>query len=254
MSQTLIDTHAHLCDDRFDADREAVLARATEAGLSTIVAVSETLADAQRNLELCATYPLLQPACGLYPDHADLDQADQMITFMTEHQSRWVAIGEVGLDYMLAKEEPQRAIQREVLVRFAQLAKAWDLPLNCHSRSAGKPVIELLLEQDAKKVQMHAYHGPHKPALKAVEAGWYFSIPPSVVRSGQMRELVAKLPLSCLLLESDSPVLGPEPDQRNEPANIAQSLPVIAEVKGISQAQLREVVWENTQKLYTALT
>ncbi|ABK46136.1 TatD-related deoxyribonuclease [Magnetococcus marinus MC-1] len=250
MSHPLIDTHAHLCDDRFDADRDAVLARAHAAGVTAIVAVSETLADAQRTLALCDSYPLLKPACGLYPGYADLDQAEAMIAFMQQHQQRWVAIGEVGLDYMLAKEEPQRAVQRAVLSRFVQLSEAWDLPLNCHSRGAGKQVVELLLQEDAKRVQLHAYHGPHKAALQAVEAGWYLSIPPAVVRSGQLRELVVKLPLHALLLESDSPVLGPQADTRNEPANLTQSLAVVAELHGLAIPALRERLWENSLRLY----
>nr|CRH07648.1 Deoxyribonuclease TATDN3, TatD-related deoxyribonuclease. Similar to peotein in Homo sapiens (Human), which belongs to the tatD DNase family [Candidatus Magnetococcus massalia] len=246
----MIDTHAHICDDRFDGDRTATLARATEAGVEAIIAVSETLVDAQRNLELAERFPQLRLACGLYPGYADLDAAEAMIPFMRAHADRWVAVGEVGLDYALAREPEQRAVQAEVLRRFALLAHEFNIPLNVHSRSAGRDVIEKLLGWGAVRVQMHAYHGPHKPALKAVEAGYFFSIPPSVMRSGQMRELVAKLPLSCLLLESDSPVLGPEAEVRNEPGNIARSVPVIAEVKGVSEAEVLEKVRENTIKLY----
>jgi TatD DNase family protein len=83
-----------------------------------------------------------------------------------------------------------------------------------------------------------------------VEAGFFFSIPPSVVRSRQKQKLVRHLPLACLLVETDSPVLGPEPKQRNEPANVNISLKAIAELKGLDTMVVIEAVNENTRRLY----
>jgi TatD DNase family protein len=97
---------------------------------------------------------------------------------------------------------------------------------------------------------MHAFDGKASAALPAVEAGYYFSIPPSVVRSRQKQKLVKNLPLSCLLLETDSPVLGPTPDERNEPANVRISINAIAEIKGLHEAEVIEAVTENTRRLY----
>jgi len=97
----------------------------------------------------------------------------------------------------------------------------------------------LLLEHNAKKVQLHAFDGKASTALPAVEAGFFFSIPPSIVRSRQKQKLVKQLPLSCLLVETDSPVLGPSPDERNEPANAVVSLNAIAEIKDISKNTVR---------------
>ena len=108
----LVDTHAHLGDAVFDADRSDVLARARRAGVTAIVTVGETLADARRNLELADLHSEIRPTAGLYPTHLDVDQASELVTFVRERRDRIVAIGEVGLDYWKVKEQPDLDIQR----------------------------------------------------------------------------------------------------------------------------------------------
>ena len=249
----MIDCHAHLGDAVFDQDRDAVLARARAAGVVTVVTVGETLEDARRVLELSARHPELLPAAGLYPTHLDLDQADRLECWIREHRSRLAAVGEVGLDYWKVKDEADRELQRTIFTRFVRLAGEIGLPLNIHSRSAGRHVVALLLELGAQRVQLHAFDGKPASALPAVEAGWFFSIPPSIVRSRQKQKLVGRLPLSCLLLESDSPVLSPEPGSRNEPANLRIALETIAEIKELPLQEVAETVAANTRRLYGPL-
>ena len=246
----LVDTHAHMCDPSYDEDRNAVLDRARKAGVKAIITVGEDLADARKNVALSQQYPILKPAAGLYPTHLDLEQARQMADFLRHNKSHIVAIGEVGLDYWVVKEASDKALQREILKMFIDLSKELKLPLNIHSRSAGRHAIALLLDNDAARVQMHAFDGKAGAALPAVEAGYFFSIPPSVVRSRQKQKLVKRLPLSCLLIESDSPVLGPSPHERNEPANIRQSIKAIAALKDGSEEEVVAAISENTERLY----
>jgi TatD DNase family protein len=250
VTPTLIDTHAHLSIDSFAVDREEVLVRAADSGVSAIICVSETLAEAEDVLSLCEKYPILKPAAGLYPEFAGLDATVALYAFIQKYSAKLHAIGEVGLDYWLVKEDEEREVQREVLRRFIVLGRELDLPLNIHSRSAGRHVIELLLENDAKKIQLHAFDGNWSAAMPAVEAGFFFSVPPSIIYSRQKQKLVKQLPLSCLLLESDSPVLGPVPKERNEPANIVHSLQAVSEIKNIPLEEVRETVLANTLRLY----
>ena len=250
---SLVDVHAHICDAAFDIDRAAVLERARRAGVEAIIAVGENLADANKNLELADQHPILKPAAGLYPTHLDLNQAQQMSDFIRQNGFRLAAIGEVGVDYWVVKEAADREVQREILKGFIELSKELNLPLNVHSRSAGRHAIALLLENNAPRVQMHAFDGKAAAALPAVEAGYFFSIPPSVVRSRQKQKLVKQLPLSCLLAETDSPVLGPTPEERNEPANILKSIKAIAALKDVPEAEVMAAVSENTEKLYGKL-
>jgi TatD DNase family protein len=108
----------------------------------------------------------------------------------------------------------------------------------------------MLLEHGAIRVQLHAFDGKSSSAAAAVDAGYFFSVPPSVVRSRQKQKLVKSIPLSCLLVETDSPVLAPDPQQRNEPANVLLSIKAIAELKNVSEDKVRASVSENTQRLY----
>ena len=250
-SPRIVDAHAHLGDAVFDADRADVLDRARQAGVKAVVSVGETLADAERNLQLSEEIgEMFRPAAGLYPTILDLDQADELEIFIRAHRDRLVAIGEVGLDHWKVQDETDRETQRQIFAQFIDLSRALDLPLNVHSRSAGRPTIELLLERSAEKVLLHAFDGRAAKALPALEAGFYFSIPPSVVRSKQKQKLLRRLPLSALLVETDSPVLGPDPDQRNEPANVAVSVRLIAEIKDVSEEEVVEAIEANTFALF----
>ena len=252
-NSTIVDTHAHLCDSVFDSDLKDVLERAKAAGVSAIISVSETRSDVLRNLELSAYYPELHPAAGLYPAHLDLSQAEEILVLIRkEHRKLW-AIGEVGLDFWIAKEDAERELQREIFSRFIDVAIEFDLPLNVHSRSAGRHAIALLLERGARQVQLHAFDGKSSTALPAVEAGYFFSVPPSIIRSRQKQKLVTQLPLSSLLLETDSPVLGSSPNERNEPANILTAVDLIAELKHVHREEVLMRVYENTRELYNRL-
>jgi TatD DNase family protein len=250
MISDLTDTHAHICDASFAHDLASVLERAERSGVSSIIAVGEDIRDARRNLELSEQYPIIQPAAGLYPAHLDIHGATDMERYIRENRLRFVAIGEVGLDYWIVKEEDKRALQREIFSRFIRLSRELHLPLNVHSRSAGRHAIKLLLDGDAQKVQMHAFDGKASYALPGVESGFYFSVPSSLERSRQKQKLVKNLPLDCLLLETDSPVLGPDPNTRNEPANLLVAARAIAEIKERSLESVLERVKENTRQLY----
>jgi len=250
MMAGLTDTHAHLCDPVFDPDRTLVLEKAQRSGVSCIIAVAENLADAEKNLALAAEHPMILPAAGLFPTNLDPEQAGKMYDLIRYHADKLAAIGEVGLDYWKIQDEAERETQREIFRIFIELSRELNLPLNVHSRSAGRHTIEFLLKHSADKVHLHAFDGKSASALPGVEAGFFFSIPPSIVRSAQKQKLVKKLPLTSLLIETDSPVLGPEPGERNEPANAILVVKAIAELKGLHEQKVIDTIEENTRRLY----
>jgi TatD DNase family protein len=246
----LTDTHTHICDEAFNADRADVLARAEQSGIRAIIAVSEDLADGEKNLALAREFPILKPAAGLYPTRLDFAAAEEVVAFIRANRTALWAIGEVGLDFWVVKAEEARAVQSDIFARFIDLSIELDLPLNVHSRSAGRHAVDLLTRSGARRVQMHAFDGKITTARPALEAGYFFSVPPSIVRSRQKQKLVRHLPLDCLLVETDSPVLGPDPHGRNEPVNLKVSVRAIAEIKAVPEERVIEAVVANTRALY----
>ena len=246
----LFDAHAHLYAPTFADDLDAVLARAADQGVQAVLCVSETLTEAERVIELADRHPLIKPCAGLYPTILDRDAAAAMLDFIRQRQDRLVAIGEVGLDYWKVQDAADREVQRDILAQHIALSREFALPLNVHSRSAGRHCIAWLIENGARHVLLHAFDGKAATARAGVEAGYYFSVPPSIVRSPQKQKLVRHLPLEHLLLESDAPVLGPEKDVRNEPCNVWLSCQHIAAIKGMTVEEVARTTTANARRLF----
>lgn len=249
-ARRLFDTHAHLCSPEFTSDLRAVLDRAEEAGVRRVVAVGETVDDARRNLELARSHPLVAPALGIYPTVLSEGQAEEIEQLLRERRDEVVAVGEIGLDHWKVKETDDLALQEKLFRRFVRLALELDLPVNVHSRSAGRRTLEVLIEEGARRVQMHAFDGRAAKARPGVDAGYFFSVPPSIVRSRQKQKLVRQLPPECLLLETDSPVLGAVAGERNEPSEVTVALEALCELRDETLADAETRLAENSLRLY----
>lgn len=253
----MIDSHTHLTDAAFAEDRDAVMERAWSAGVSQIAIVGQDLAENQAVLAAASRHSALLPFLGLHPDRfADrapmIEEAEQaaILAMIRQRGAEITGIGEVGLDYWVCRDEQRRQRQREAFKALVRLACELNLPLNVHSRSAGRHTLDLLLEQGARRVLMHAFDGKASHALRGAEAGYVFSVPPSIVRSQQKRKLVRALPMEALALETDSPVLGPQAGVRNEPANLTICAGAIAEIKGVAEPVVRQMAAENSRRAF----
>uniref|UniRef100_UPI00398F6943 putative deoxyribonuclease TATDN3 isoform X5 n=1 Tax=Pristiophorus japonicus TaxID=55135 RepID=UPI00398F6943 len=239
-----IDCHCHLAAREFRTDIDAVIDQAKKAGLLALVAVAEHSGEFERLIELSDKYSgFVLPCLGVHPVQGNPPQEQRGATL------------QVGLDFTprFASTEAQKNEQRKVFIEQIEIAKQLDLPLNVHSRSAGRPTINLLKEQGAQKVLLHAFDGKPSVAMEGVKAGFFFSVPPSIIRSEQKQKLVKQLPLEFICLETDSPALGPEKQMRNEPKNISISCQYIAQVKGLSVENVMEVTTQNAFKLFPKL-
>lgn len=179
-----------------------------------------------------------------------------MLDFIRRNAEQLVAIGEIGLDFsphVVGDNATLREVQQAVFQQQIHLANELGLPVNVHSRSAGHYAVEALLTHGARGAVLHAFDGKLGHALKGAQAGYYFSIPPSVIRSPQKQKLVKGLPLDRLLLETDSPALGPEKSGVNVPANIQISCAEIASIKGVAVADVQQITTENALKLFPRL-
>jgi len=255
----MIDCHSHVALSDFDRDRDDVIGRAREAGVESIVVVGQDIGDDHRVLSVCRQYPdILRPCIGLHPDQfserqraPNTEDIDAVIDLAQRQQAAIAGIGEVGLDYWSVKDPERRASQRRLLSRMVELSLELDLMLNIHSRSAGHYTLDLLAAHGAKRVLMHAFDGKARYATEAALAhGWCFAIPPSIVRSSQKQKLARALPLGSIALESDSPALGPDRNERNEPANVARSAKMIAELKNVDVETVKQITTENAKRLF----
>lgn len=242
----MIDVHCHLEDEIFDKNRDKIIENAKNVGVKAIITSGIGYNLAIKALSISdGKYIFL--SIGLPP--YDLSDFDKVVYFIEKNIDKIIAIGEVGLDYYLGKENT-REEQLKCFKYFIKLAKDYDLPLIVHSRSAGKYAIETLINEKAEKVVLHAFDGKAMYALKGVNYGFYFSIPPSIIRSKQKQNLVKFLPIDFLMLESDSPVLGPTINEINEPKNIIISLNKIAEIKKIPKEEVARITTNNAKKVF----
>ncbi|XP_053376264.1 putative deoxyribonuclease TATDN3 isoform X2 [Mercenaria mercenaria] len=259
-----IDCHCHLADKDFDKDIEEVVTEAKKTGVKAALVCATSTGEFEKVLTLADRFPdFVLPCFGVHPVQGaltgdqkcvTLQDLEEAVPLIEKYHDRLGAIGECGLDFQprITQTAEDKDVQRQVLSKQVELANKYDLPLNVHSRSAGRPTIALLKEQGAKKVLMHAFDGNPKYAMEGVKEGYFFSIPPSIIRSEQQK-LVKALPVESLLLETDSPALGPQKQERNVPSNIAVSCNYIAEVKQMDPGQLSRLSTQNALKLFPKL-
>jgi TatD DNase family protein len=245
MQGMIVDVHAHLTDERLYSRLGTVIASARAAGVVRVVTCGVGPEDSLRALALRDDF--VRVSLGIAP--YDLRGYEEVIELIRRNRQLVDAVGEVGLDLYRGTREGFEE-QRRVFSEFIALAKELDKPLVIHSRNAGKPAIEQLLSEDAGRVVMHAYDGDVGAAKRAAERGFMFSIPPRIATSDQKKALVRKLPLEALLIETDSPWLGPERTVLNEPKNAWFSVEWIARLKGISTDRVVEATYQNALEVF----
>ena len=248
---TIIDTHCHLEQPEFEEDREEVIERAASMRIHLICsAISEDTWDTC--LQLSRDYDTIYASIGLDP--MLVNYYSSALKKIREHSKEIVSIGEVGLDYFRERDHTLRELQESAFKEFIVLSNELKLPIQVHSRSAGKRALEVLEENNAFAVHMHAFDGKASYARSASrDHDYYFSIPTSVVRSPQKQKLVKAVAIERLLLETDSPVIGSEKGMRNEPANIGIALTEVASILHREEEELGEIILENTLRLYTRI-
>ena len=247
----LIDTHCHLGNDEFEPDLKAIIEKAKQLGIYCISsAISPD--DWKRGIQIGVRYVSVFSSLGLDP--LDSRNIDQLLTTIRENQDEIVAIGEIGLDHYRERDHKERDIQDVNFRKGIELAKELKLPVQVHSRSAGRSALDVLSDMDASEVHLHAFDGKSSLARMASnDLGYYFSIPTSVVRSPQKQKLVKAVNLERLLIETDSPVLSPERGTRNEPANLPIALQEIARILRRNEEELQAIILENSLRLYSRI-
>ena len=250
-----VDTHAHYDDEAYAEDREAVLSSLTESGVDWIVNAAQDVRSAKQCISLAEKYPFVYAAVGIHPHEADSCSSDALgdLAKLAAHP-KVVAIGETGLDYHYDFSPRER--QKENLIENLRLAKRTGLPVIIHDREAHADVLEIMIREKvpAEKAVFHCYSGSAEMARLIADRGWYFSVGGAVTfkNARRIKEALAVIPDSLLMLETDCPYMAPVPlrGTRNISSNIKYIAEEIAAVKGTSYEEICRVTSSNARRFF----
>jgi TatD DNase family protein len=250
----LLDSHCHLADPAFDADRDAVLARMREAGVGGAVVVADTLASSGRARDLCEGRRGLWPTAGIHPHHAgafDATAAERLEALLAAPDV--VAVGETGLDYHY--DHGPRERQREAFAWHLAASARTGKPVVVHAREADDDVARLIAEApDGVTGVLHCFSAGRAVLEAGLARGFCVSFSGMVTfRAWDQRWAVEAVPDDRLLVETDAPYLAPVPHRgtRNEPAFLARTAARLAELRGLDTARLTELTAANTRRLFS---
>jgi TatD DNase family protein len=255
----LIDSHAHLDDARYDGDREAVIARAQQAGVETFITIGCDLATSKAAIDLAGRYPFVYATIGVHPHevkHIGDDWYDELRR-LAKHP-KVVAYGEIGLDYHYNYSPPK--LQRDRFREQIGMARELGLPIVVHTREAQEDTIAILKEERAQKVGgvFHCFSGDAWLAKDALDLGFFLSFSGVITfqNATMLRDIVKTVPMDRLLIETDCPYLTPVPHRgkRNEPAYVRHVAEKIAEVKGgtapVTVEEIGHITSQNARHLF----
>jgi len=249
----VIDAHAHLDDRRFADDLDAVLARASAAGIERVLSCAEDLASSERNVLLARRYPSVRVAVGVHPHRAASwsDDVAGMVDRLAR-DSHVVAIGEIGID-LSGRSAPREAQERAFLGQLA-LARTLDLPVVVHVRDAGGVARELVDRAGGARGMAHCFSEGPAEVDEWTRRGFAVSFAGTVTypRNGALRLAAARAPADRLLVETDAPYLTPQArrGERNEPAFVLETLTEVAAARGQEAGELGRQISENARKLF----
>lgn len=275
----IFDTHAHLCDAAFDMDREAIIADLGAHGVGAFTEIGFDLPSSRAALALAERYPQVYAAVGFHPDHSDhlRDEDVETLRQMVENDKKIVAIGEIGLDYhytregilrraaasgqepdpeSLATTDPEPEIQKACFRRMLQLARELGLPINVHSREAAQDTYDLIVEERGYENSgiIHCFGYPVEMAERFVKLGLYVGVGGVVTfkNSRKLKEVVERIPIECIVLETDCPYMAPVPKRgtRNDPRNLPYVVEEIAALRQMDPAEVVRMTTENAKRVY----
>ncbi len=260
----LTDTHCHLDLDHFDPDREKVIQQAVEQGLDHILVPGIDLPSSRAAVDLAERHPMVYAAVGVHPNSATSWNAEtkSALVALAQHP-KVVAIGEIGLDYY--RDWAPQPLQRKVFKEQLALAASLELPVIIHNREAFEDVLPILIAWQEELAQadavlakspgvLHSYSGNIMQAEDVLAHGYYlgFTGPVTFKKAVETQQVAQSMPIEKMLIETDSPYLTPHPyrGKRNQPSYVYYVAEKIAQLRGISPAEVGEITSENAKKLF----
>lgn len=251
----LIDTHAHLEMPQFDGDRDEVIKKAVDSGISLIIDVGSDLSGSRTALELARRYDFIYASAGIHPHEVKgvtIETYKEIRELLSD--PKVVAVGEIGLDYY--KDYAPRDIQQREFINQIRIAKEFKKPVIVHSRDAREDTLKILKDEKVAEIGgiMHCFSGDEEMANRCMDMGFYISFagPITYPNADKLRKVVKSIPTNRLLTETDCPYLAPQQmrGKRNEPANVRYVAEKIAALKGLSLEDIERIIELNVYNLF----
>lgn len=250
----MIDTHCHIDEAAFDADREEVIARQQESGVEAMIVPGVNVASIETVLQVCHAHSgYCYPALGLHPEDVKVDWEDQLAIVeqaIRAHRNELVAIGEIGLDYYWDKTF--KAEQQDVLRRQLLLARELDLPVILHNRESTEDIMRVVKEVGGKGV-FHCFNGSKETVEEILKMGFYVGIGGVLTfKNSKLADKLEVVPLDRIVLETDAPYMAPVPHrgERNESRLMIHVAERLAQVYNCSVETIIEVTTANAKQLF----
>ena len=250
----LFDTHAHMDDRAFDADREELLSALPEQGIALLMNPGCSLESSRNADAISRQYDYIYAAVGSHPDAADEVNEAVLEEYrkLCKLNPKIKAIGEIGLDYHY--EDIPRELQLKAFRAQMALAAELNLPVIVHEREAHADGMTVVDEFPTVKGVFHCYSGSAEMAQELVKRGWYIGFTGVLTFKNAKKalEVAATIPLERIVLETDCPYMAPEPfrGKRNDPGKLYRMAEKLAEIRGLSVEEIRSVTLENGRRLY----
>ena len=247
------ESHAHYDDERFDEDRDTLLASFPAEGIETVVNASSDIKSSKASIALSEKYPFCYSAVGIHPHEveniteADIDELREL----SKHP-KVVAIGEIGLDYYY--DLSPRDLQRHWFKRQLELADELKMPVIIHSRDAAQECFDIIKNSNVRNGVIHCYSGSAEMAEEYIKMGFYIGVGGSLTFKNNKKgvETVERIPIEKILIETDSPYLAPVPyrGKRNDSRLLKYVVERISQIKNIPENDICNITKNNAQNLF----
>ena len=247
------DSHSHFNDEKFNEDREFIIKKVYNEGITKTVCIGYNLLQSEFATEIAQSNDFIYATCGISPnDIQDFSEENLKMIEKIAKNDKVVAIGEIGLDYYWNKEN--KDIQKELFIRQIEIANKLNLPISVHTREAVNDTIKILKEHSVnKKGIFHCCPLNQELIKEGLKLGFYISFSGNITfKNAKSEDVVKMVPNDKILIETDSPYLSPEPfrGKRNTPSNVKLIAKKISEIKGISLEETAKITYENASKIY----
>jgi TatD DNase family protein len=256
-SPTLIDAHAHLIWPDLLKDIDKIMLNASNAGISHVINAGISIADFDPCLKLGKKYSSIKNIIGIHPE-SSIVPAEEFEVFkkkFIENQDDFVALGEIGLDFLQIRDKSLRKVQERIFRKQLKLAIELQKPVVIHCRWAEKHAVNILEESqysDLAGVLLHCFVGADKYINRALEhENWMFTVPTSVYYKKLNQTIASKIPLEKMMLETDAPFLKPKADlKQNEPQYLIYSVEKLSEMKEIAESEIASITTANCRNFF----